>query len=97
VGGGGDGRLTDSERLGLPAATTLPPDMLRDRDHQKEAIERQVNPHSDPREREIEREREREREGAVGSPREVVRGPCLQDTPLSLFQLGQAEQTWDAA
>lgn len=25
--------VIQSERLGLPAATTLPPDMLRDRDH----------------------------------------------------------------
>jgi len=42
VGGGGDGRQTEAARLGLPGATTLPPDMLRDRDHVQAATERQV-------------------------------------------------------
>jgi len=41
VGGGGDGRLTQAERVGLPALPSLPPDQLRDRDQLVQAQEKQ--------------------------------------------------------
>eukprot|EP00854_Cymbomonas_tetramitiformis_P003256 gene3256-4105_t len=41
VGGGGDGGLTEAERIGLPAATSLPPDHMRDQDLIEAAVERE--------------------------------------------------------